>query len=194
MTPDITLPEVQALHQKARFYRENDTDYVEISYVGSKDTLVKKVKPEHMAKFREEWNAFCDGVPLKKREGTPLTDVPGINEQLAEKYIGQNVHNAEELAALNDAQCQALGHGTLTLRKSSREMLGVRQFQQEEAARKKVSDAAATIGPVPAEKYASQSDLEELRHGMANLSQNVAALVQALAAKKPGRPKKNAEE
>ncbi|MFA6984575.1 MAG: hypothetical protein WC213_00015 [Arenimonas sp.] len=186
--PDIALPEVPAMHQHARFFKDNGLDFIEISFTGVKDTVIKKVGPDHMSKFRDAWNAYCDGTPMARRAGTSLTLLNGVDQQLADKYIAQNVHTVEELAALNDAQCQALGHGTLTLRKQANDRLSLLKFQTEEKARKAVSDAAATIGAMPAEKYASASEVAELKQGIDDLK---ALLAQALATKKPGRPKKD---
>ena len=161
------------MHQHARFYRDGARDYVEISYVGSKDTFVQKVTPELMARFRDEWNAHCDGVPLKQRVGTPLTDIPNMKEELAAKYIAANVHTAEEFAALSDAQCQGLGHGTLTLRTACRGLLEQRRAAAVEAATKKISEVAASVTAMPqAEadaRYASKSDVDELKAMLAQL-------------------------
>lgn len=185
---NIDIPEVATLPQHARFFRTDERDFIEVSFVGAKDTVVRKVKPEHMAAFPSEWASYCDGTPMKQREGTPLTAV--MNDQQAEHYISRNVHNAEELSALHDGQCQALGHGTLTLRKAARDMLALREMKARETSRNQITRESASIGAVPAEQYASASDLSEVKTQLADLSQNVAALVAALAPKKPGRPKK----
>lgn len=193
----LEVPGVEALPQHARFYREGNSDFVEISFTGVKDTVIRKVTPDLMAQFSEQWAAFCDGTPMKQRAGTPLTDLAGVDAQRAEHYISRNVHNVEELAALYDAQCQALGHGTLTLRKAARDMLELRKMKEAERSRDLITKASATIGAVPAEKYASASDLEEVKKSVLDLSGNVAALVAALssqnAPKKRG-PKPKAEE
>ena len=197
MTPDVVLPElpeVPALPQTARFFRENGRDLVEISTAGSKDTVVRKVQPEHMAAFRNEWNAYCDGLPPQRRSGTPLTDLPSLKEAREEFYVTRNVHTLEELAVLSDAQCQALGHGTLTDREQARKLVTQRRFEAREQARKVVSDASAAVGPAPAEAYASRSELADIKDTLAALSANVAALVERTQARRPGRPKRPADE
>ena len=191
---DVDIPEVQARHTSARFFREAEKDFVEISTVGSKDTVIHRVSPEHMSRFREEWNAFCDGVPLKQRAGSPLMEIPGMKEQLAQHYVQQNVHTAEELAALSDAQCQALGHGTLTLRASARGMLEMRRIKQADAMAKRISEAAKTASSLTTKeaqdaldaKYATKEDVKEL-------GSKLDAVLAALQPKKPGRPKKQPE-
>lgn len=190
MSLDITLPEVQAHTQTARFFRDGKKDKLEIKFVGSKDTLIQTVTPDHMAKFKSEWDAYCDGREPEKRPGTPLTDLSSISEARAADYIHRNVHTLEELAALNDGQCQALGHGTLTDRKGARELVTVRQMQLRDKLQREVHDKSATIGPVPAEKYAGNSDVEALKAEMAELKQMLAA---ALAPKKRG-PKSKKEK
>lgn len=183
---DIDIPEVTALRQQARFYREGEQAFIEISYVGDNGTVVKKVQPEHMANFREEWNAFCDGVPLKRRSGTALTII--MDEPIAEKYINQNVHTVEELSFLSDGQCQVLGHGTLTLRQKARDLLSEKKRKQVEEVTKRISDVANSVQTLPEQpdpRYASKGDLDEVKNMLAQL-------IEMQRPKKPGRPKKDA--
>ena len=42
---DITLPEVKVYTQSAKFFRRGEQDFVEISFIGAKDTLVERVSP-----------------------------------------------------------------------------------------------------------------------------------------------------
>ena len=191
---DISLPEVQALHQNARFFKDDTgRDLVEISFVGVKDTVVKRVTPDVMATFKQEWDAYCDGRPLERRAGIPLAEI--VSEQRVEHYIARNIHNVEELAMLSDAQCQAIGHGTLTERAAAQKLLSVRRVEADERARKAVSDASASLGPRPAEKYAAASDLAATNAKLDVLADNIGALVAALADKpKRGRPPKDKAE
>jgi hypothetical protein len=92
---DIDLPEVQSFAQVPRFFNKNGVEYIEIGFIGNKDTVVHKVTPEHMTRFRAAWDAYCDGKPMAKRAGTPLTDIAEINPELAEAFIRSNVHNLE---------------------------------------------------------------------------------------------------
>lgn len=189
--PDITLDIVTPMGQGARFYKDEKTgDMVEISFVGSKDTVVKKVQPKHMAQFREEWNAYCDGRPPKRRAGTPLTDIPGVDALRAEHFIRANIHNAEELAALNDGQCQSVGHGTMTVRKEAQQLLNVRGMKAAKDALDKITEASKAVTAAPAEVA---PDITEMKAEIAELKTGVAAILAALAEmkpKKPGRPPK----
>lgn len=184
---DITLPEVAALQQRARFFKDGNADKVEISAVGSKDTYIKKVSPDEMARFKPEWDAYCDGKPLSRRPGTALTDCPGLDQSKADGYVARNIHTLEELAVLSDSQCQAVGHGTLTDRKNAQALLTERKMRQDIAQRDAVGRAAASVGAAPAPVT---SDVAEIKDSIKALTDAVTALVALSAAKKPGRPKK----
>ena len=123
-----------------------------------------------MAQFRSEWDAYCDGRPMQRREGIPLTDLPGLDEARAEGYVARNVHTLEELAALSDAQCQGIGHGTLTDRQGARKLVAQRQLEIRNRMQRAVQEASAAIGPRPAERYAPNADMEAVRGELAELS------------------------
>lgn len=178
---EITLPEVVPMAQRARFYKDDkERNMIEISFAGSKDTNVTKVNPEHMAQFREEWNAFCDGLPPKQRGGTPLTEV--MDEVLAKGYVDKNVHTLEELAALHDGQCQLLGHGTLTFRKAARDHLTLKLMQGKEAAHKAVMEASKTANPVKDDQ--ASEGLSEIKDLLVEQNKNLSALIAVLTAPK----------
>jgi hypothetical protein len=173
---DITLPEVRVYTQSAKFFRRGEQDFVEISFIGAKDTLVEKVSPAHMAQFRNEWDAYCDGRPMQRRDGIALTELAGLDEDKAEGYIARNVHTLEELAALSDAQCQGIGHGTLTDRQGARKLVMQRQLERRDRMQRAVHEATAAIGPKPAEQYAPSADLESVKGELAELRQGIAEL------------------
>lgn len=190
---DIDLPEVQSFAQQPRFFKEGTKDFVEISFLGSKDTLVKRVTPELMARFRAEWDAYCDGRPMEKRKGTPLTDLPEIKEQMAEEFVRRNLHTLEELAVLNDHQCQALGHGMITLRKKAQALVAMRAMQERDHNHKIISESVAAVKPDPV----ADKELSELKQVVAEQAKKIDALVDVMtklaeqnAPRKPGRPRK----
>lgn len=189
----IDIPEVRAMHQNARFFREGAIDYVEISFVGSKDTVVKKVTPRHMAQFNPEWTAYCDGRPPEKRQGTPLTDIKGVDQLKAEQYMHANVHTAEEIAALSDGQCQALGHGTITARREAQAILAMRAAHSAQTQMDRIADATKKLGTQPT---APAPEIAEMKADIAGLKEGMGAILAALTEmkpKKPGRPKKDAD-
>lgn len=178
---DITLPEVTALQQRARFFKDGEVDKVEISAIGSKDTFIKKVGPEEMARFKPEWDAHCDGRPMTRRPGTPLTDCAGIEQVRADTYIARNIHTLEELAVLSDSQCQAVGHGTLTDRKNAQALLTTRKMRDDTARRDAVGKAAATVGAAPAEPK-NDEQIAALGEKIDGLATGINALVGLLTA------------
>lgn len=175
---DISLPEVVALQQRAKFFRQDGVDKVEISAIGSKDTFKKKVGPEEMARFKPEWDAYCDGKPMAPRPGTPLTDIPGVDPNKADSYIARNIHNAEELAVLTDAQCQSVGHGTLTDRKASQALLTTRKMQQATEQRDRVSKAFSETKAAPSES--KSADIAALGEKIDTMANGINALVQLM--------------
>jgi hypothetical protein len=192
---DITLPEVAALQQRARFFKDGEADKVEISAIGSKDTFIKKVGPDEMAKFKPEWDAYCDGKPMTRRPGTALTDIAGVDQVKADSYIARNIHNAEELAVLTDGQCQAVGHGTLTDRKHAQEMLIERKMKREIEQRDAVGRAAASVGVAPAQP-SNNEQIAELGTKIDGVLNGINALVLLMSeqTKKAGKKvKTNAE-
>ena len=190
---DIDLPEVQSFAQQPRFYKDGGKDFVEISFLGTKDTLIKKVTPDIMAKFRDAWNAYCDGKPMEKRKGTPLTALPEINEQMAEEFTRRNLHTLEELAVLTDHQCQGLGHGLITMRRKAIALVQQRDFAEKDRAHKAIT--SAVVKPAPEES----ADISELKGivaaqgaAMAEQSKKIDLLVDTLT--KLSEPKKKAKK
>lgn len=104
---------------RAKFFRDADRDMVELKIVGDPNTLFQKVAPEHLRRFPQEWAAYEAGKETVDYGGTPLTDVPGVDRNLATAFALKNVHNAEMLAALSDAAALSLGMNGQTMRKSA---------------------------------------------------------------------------
>jgi len=199
MMEEFTLPEVQRFPQNAKFYAESGKDMVEISSVGSPDTIKKRVTPEIMSKFHREWAAYCDGKPPQKRPGISLTEL--VPPERAEDFLRGNVHNVEEVAALNDMQCQAFGHGTATLRKEARALVEKRRMEERIKAANHVSKMMETVRTPEAaaadEKIAAlEGAIAEQGKRMDQLVEAVTALVNRAAEppvkRGPGRPRKKA--
>lgn len=189
---NVEIPEVQSFVLKPRFYREKDVDYIEISMIGSKDTVCHKVKPEDMQRFPAEWAAYCDGRPVLPRKGTPLMNLPGMNESLSKKLYDGNVQTVEELAVLNEGQCGSFGHGTLTQRNNARKFIERKQAEGRNLIAERMTTAIAA--PVPV----ADPEVAELKNAVKDMGAQIAALVQIVAAQnqpKPrGRPKKNGSD
>jgi hypothetical protein len=187
---EIAIPEVVALQQRAKFFKDDGgADKVEITFVGSKDTFIKKVGPEEMARFKQEWDAYCDGRPMTRRPGIALTEVPGISQDKADAYIARNIHNAEELSVLTDGQCQSVGHGTLTDRKAAQAFVMERRMKEQSEQRDRVGNAAKDLKtgtPEPQGIAELGKKIDALTEGMTAL----VGLLTAQAQQKPARAKK----
>lgn len=166
------------MQERARFYRQGDRDYVEISFVGQKDTVIRRVGPEHMARFKPEWDAYCDGRPLDRRKGTPLTDL--LNEQRAEQFVVRNIHNLEELAALDDMQCQGLGHGTLTDRQHARQLIVRRKLDEQAKMQDRIKAATSKATPVSEMAPEAKAELAEIKQGLGEMKAAFADLAGSL--------------
>lgn len=190
MTEEVSIDLVQGFAQTARFFRDGNKDYVEISFIGNPDTVIQKVTPAIMAQYRDSWNAFCDGVPMRKREGTALTELSEITQEKAVDLIRRNVHNLEELAALTDHQCQGLGHGTMSLRKLAQALVGRRQFEKRDADHKKINESIAPAQNNHPEMAALSEIVKQQGEALEKMSAVIAQLNAALQ-DKPARKKRN---
>lgn len=184
-----TVPEIVGGKARGRWFSgETGGDFIEISFPGSKDTVIHSATPELQAEYRNEWLAYKDGQPLAPRSGTKLTELPNVNDHRALHYMNQQVTTVEELAALSDMQCQQVGHGTLTDRKAARDLLERRAYEKQQAHQKAMEKAMASAQPVS--NTQSDEKLDKVIAGLDAVNQNILALVQALQPRKPGRPPK----
>lgn len=120
---------------RVKFNRMGKSDYIEISIIGDPNVFKGKVTPGDVMRFPKEWEAYQKGrADEEEIAGTPITDVPGISNELAAKYKLSGVRTAEELANLNDMACSRIGLGTLTLRKAAKNLIRANQADALEAA------------------------------------------------------------
>jgi hypothetical protein len=108
---------------RAKFFRDGQSDRVEISIVGDPNTLVTKVQPKHLAQFPVEWAHYRSGEKEIDYGGTELTEVPGITASVATALKLQGIHNAEMLASISDAAAHGMGMGGLTMRNTAQLLL-----------------------------------------------------------------------
>lgn len=121
---------------RASFFKDADgkQDLVEIVIIGDPNTIVKKVAPEHVRTFPREWEAYQSGQTEIKVEGTPLTEVPGVDRNLALALKLKGVRTAEELAALDEAAATGLGMNMRTFVSSAKNLVKIKQYEKQEAA------------------------------------------------------------
>lgn len=137
---------VKTPNLRAEFYRNEPHPqvWVKISNLSNKDWVPLKATIEHMKQFPHEFEAFEKGKTEPDVGGTPITDVPGISEAVARMYRLKNVRNAEELAALSDAACSAMGTGVLAARKAAQMLI---KANQTDALQAQVDAMQAKRGP-----------------------------------------------
>ena len=189
---DIATSDVPALELRPRFFRDDGgQDFVEISAVGGRDTVIHKVKPEHMARFSAAWEAYQDGREMPLRKGTPLTDLPQITAELAKTFIERGVHNLEEISILSDAQCQGLGHGTLNLRRQARELVETRKANE----RTRMFDKISETNAIKPDGQTSFPEFTALSAKVDQLATQMQSFLEAMtAAQQPKRKKSNGAE
>ena len=121
---------------RANFFKDVDgkQDLIEIVIIGDPNTLIKKVAPEHVKTFPREWEAYQSGQTEIKIEGTPLTEVPGIDRNLALALKLKGVRTAEELAALDEAAATGLGMNMRTFVSSAKNLVKIKAYEKQEAA------------------------------------------------------------
>lgn len=180
---DYEIPEVLSYQHQPRFFNDKGKHFVEISTIGAKDTVVHKVTPEIMARFRDEWNAYCDGRPIERRAGTPLTVLKEISQDAADDYQKKNLHTLEELAVLSDHQCQGLGHGLITLRKKAQQIVMQRKAAEQTKVQDKINAESTKSAPAPD----NAGEIAELKSAVEEQGKQIAALIAALTPKQPAK-------
>jgi predicted amidohydrolase len=105
---------------RVKFFKDEGRDYAEVTIVGDPNSLIQKVNETHVKRFPREWEAYQRDAGEVEVKGTPLTEVPGIDRNVALSLKLKGVRVAEELAALDDGAAQGLGMGMMTFIKSAR--------------------------------------------------------------------------
>lgn len=123
--------------------------------VGDPDESVVPMKPhnkQHLIdRFPDAWRDF-NGEAMEV-SGTPLTEL-GLTEAKILDFRLNGVSTVEQVAALSDANCEAIGFGTRKLRSAAQAMIAA---QQQEASERVLAAAAA---PVPPRKRGRPSNAE----------------------------------
>ena len=125
--------EVVSRKTRAKFFKDEVTGrpMVHIHAVGDPCDIIQKVEPRHIQRWPAEWKAFEEGQSEPEIIGTPLMEGPGVDKDKAMQLKLKGVRTAEELAALDDAACNAVGMGTLTFRKIARLLIQTRKLEAE---------------------------------------------------------------
>jgi hypothetical protein len=119
---------------RPKFFKgETGRDYIEISIVGDPNTVLRKVTAEDTVRFAKEWAAYSAGNTEIDVGGTPLTEVPGVDHNVALGYRLKGVRNAEELAGLDELAAKSLGMGGLASWQAAKQLLRIRELEAMQA-------------------------------------------------------------
>lgn len=120
---------------RATFFKDDalGRDMVEIKMIGDPNTFIRKVTPEDVLKFPREWEAYQAGAKEVDVGGTPITEVPGVDRNLALALKLKGVRNAEELAALDEAAAKGLGMGIYTMSRTARLLIAAKRQEAMDA-------------------------------------------------------------
>jgi hypothetical protein len=139
---------------------------------GDKTTIIDQpVRDDHKQRFPRQWlhfqmqnnNAEVIGVPLKQ---WVKDDPENFNDmQMAELQIFK-FQTVEQVATASDSQLQRIGMGAIGLRELARRYLQVKN------------------------QSSSQTEIEHTKQELAEVKEQMAALMAQLTEKKVGRPKK----
>ena len=164
-------------HLHVEFYVYDKEPYKEKPFVrivvpGDKTTIIDQpVRDDHKQRFPRQWlhfqmqnnNAEVIGVPLQqwvKDEPENFNDM-----QMAELHIFK-FQTVEQVATASDSQLQRIGMGAVGLREMARRYLQVKN------------------------QSSSQTDIDATKRELAEVKEQMAALMAQLSDKKVGRPKK----
>ena len=96
----------------ANFYRSSlngvEKDFVSITIKGQKDNWVGPVRPIDLTRFPDEWSIYKEGNKSKK-VGTPLTNLPGMNEPKLTELASRDIEMIEELVDMSDGAIMSMG-------------------------------------------------------------------------------------
>ena len=164
-------------HLHVEFYVYDKEPYKEKPFVriivpGDKTTIIDQpVRDDHKQRFPRQWlhfqmqnnNAEIIGVPLKQ---WVQDDPENFNDmQMAELQIFK-FQTVEQVATATDNQLQRIGMGAVGLREQARRYLQVKN------------------------QSSSQTEIEKTKQELAEVKEQMAALMAQLSEKKVGRPKK----
>ena len=121
---------------RAKFFKDDASRaYVEITIVGDPNSVIRKVTPEDSHRFPREWAAFEQGNDELPINGTPLSEVPGVDRDASLNLRLKGVRTAEELAGLDEGAAKALGMGGLTFWKAAKNLIRLKELEAAAAER-----------------------------------------------------------
>ena len=123
---------------RAQFYFDEDhnCDMCKVWIIGDTGNLLLRVSPEIIAKYPREWESYQktggSGGGTENIGGTPLREVPGVNQNMAAVLRYNVIRNAEELAGLDETVARDMGKAFLDAHRAAK--LVVKDKQETDAA------------------------------------------------------------
>ena len=157
------LEPVKLGNVRANFFKDDTSgrDMVEIKIVGDPNSLIRKVTPEDTQRFAKDWEAYQSGSTEVDVGGTPITEVPGVDRNMALALKLKGVRNAEELAELHEAAAKGLGMGVYTASKAAKQLIRLKELEAMQAL---VADARRRGRP-PKDRSDEITQTQEVTHG-----------------------------
>ena len=122
---------------RAEFFKDVDghRDMVELKIVGDPNTVILKATPELAGKYQREWESYQRKYASESEtyHGTSILEVPGVDRNAAATLKMHGIRNAEELAALDEAQARNIGMGGLTFWKAAKNLIKLQRLEKMEA-------------------------------------------------------------
>lgn len=114
---------------------EDDIDYCKIinMHDQGKNDITQVVNPSHIQRWPRLWKAYQQGRDNDPQTGTPLRDVPGMDQAMALVYRLRGIHNAEALARAEDTMLESIGMGGLAMRRNAQLLLRANEADELKA-------------------------------------------------------------
>jgi hypothetical protein len=167
-----------------------DADWVRIMTPGDQLNIIDTIaRDNHKARFPQQWAAYQNKVGNEEAiVGTPISQWPLVSMSQAEELKGIKFHTVEAVANCSDQQLQRIGMiagmSPHAFREKARAFLNLAQDTAE------IEKRNAELAQLKEEnaKIKAETDAK-----LAQMQEQMAALLAAVAPKKPRKPKVEAE-
>ena len=129
-------PKYGGIKDNKDVWLDETVTHVAIKNVGSQsifeDALKTKDKIKHYSeRFPEAYDAYVNGKKVEIN-GTPLSDLAGLDGVTIAQWGLLGVHTVEQLADMNDGALSKLGHGGHMFRKAAQEKLELKRLKAQQ--------------------------------------------------------------
>jgi hypothetical protein len=113
--------------------------WIEIIVPGSRDKVTMPVRPDHKARFPEQWESFERGDAHQIADGTPIVEWQAIPRTRAMELRAQGFFTVEQLADAGDNQLQRAGGDARRLQEQAKAFVsGQRELDRERELRAEI--------------------------------------------------------